>query len=93
MGDFNCVIDRPEMSQLFNRTNLSLPVENVLTFPSWKPQKGIDHILVSNTLSCANVRSMRAAYSDHLAIALDLEVPASSVDWLLGEQDRQANEQ
>ena len=79
MGDFNCVIDRPEMSQLFNRTNLAPPNESVLTFPSWKPQRGIDHILISDTLRANNLRAMPAAYSDHLAIALDLEVPGKAL--------------
>ena len=93
MGDFNCVIERPEMTQLFNRTNLTAPEEKVLTFPSWKPHKAIDHILISNTLECENVCAMPAAYSDHLAIALDLEVPSHTVEWSLTENNGQADRQ
>lgn len=79
MGDFNCVVDRPEMHKLFDRTGLRPPSEKVLTFPSWRPQKAIDHILVTESLAASNVRSMPAAFSDHLAIALDLEVPNSAL--------------
>ena len=79
MGDFNCVADRPEMHQLFDRTGLRAPAESVFTFPSWRPQKAIDHILVSPSLVASNLRAMPAAFSDHLAIALDLEVPSEAL--------------
>jgi len=76
MGDFNCTRDRPEMSLLYQRTRLQPPQHDVLTFPSWRPQRAIDHILMTDTLDCHSVRAMPAALSDHLALSIELDVPA-----------------
>lgn len=75
MGDFNCSIDRPEMQALFRNTRLQPPNGNVPTFPSWRPQRAIDHILVGDGLRTFNECAMPAAQSDHLALSLELEVP------------------
>lgn len=75
MGDFNCGIDTPEMSALFGRTRLQPPDEIVHTFPSWNPNRAIDHILLSDGLRCQGLRALPAANSDHLAVSLDLDVP------------------
>ena len=79
MGDFNCPADRPEMEVLYQRTRLQPPGHAVATFPSWRPQRAIDHILVTRDLSCANVRAVPAAQSDHLALSVELDVPANAV--------------
>src|SRR5262245_47097503 len=75
MGDFNCSIDRPEMQALFRNTRLQPPVGDVPTFPSWRPQRAIDHILVGDGLRTHNAKAMPAAQSDHLALSLELDVP------------------
>ena len=74
MGDFNCTVDRPEMAALFRQTRLQPPGCMVHTFPSWKPQKAIDHILVSDTLGCHDLQAFPAAFSDHLALSVELDV-------------------
>lgn len=79
MGDFNCVPDRPEMELLYNRTHLRPPAFCVPTFPSWRPQKAIDHILISEPLKAADARALPAAFSDHLALALSIDVPHSAL--------------
>ena len=79
MGDFNCTVDRPEMQALFRQTRLEPPSCMVHTFPSWKPQKAIDHILVSDTLGCRDLQAFPAAFSDHLALSVDLEVPGAAL--------------
>ena len=75
MGDFNCVIDRPEMSALFRQTRLQPPACEIKTFPSWAPQRAIDHILIGDGLKCSGTQAFAAAFSDHLALSLELEVP------------------
>ncbi len=75
MGDFNCTVDRPEMANLFRQTRLQPPSCMVHTFPSWKPQKAIDHILVSDGLGCRDMQAFPAAFSDHLALSVELDVP------------------
>jgi endonuclease/exonuclease/phosphatase family metal-dependent hydrolase len=79
MGDFNCVPDRPEMELLYKRTSLQPPSQCVPTFPSWRPQKAIDHILVSAPLVLQGMRAMPAADSDHLALSIDLDIPAQAL--------------
>lgn len=79
MGDFNCPVDRPEMRALFRDTRLQPPDAEVPTFPSWRPQRAIDHILVSDGLRCSGICAMPAALSDHLALSLDLDVPEAAL--------------
>ena len=75
MGDFNCTLEQPEMQRLFQRTRLRPPCDAVPTFPSWAPQRAIDHILVGDGLRCGGLAAMPAAFSDHLAVAVDLDIP------------------
>jgi endonuclease/exonuclease/phosphatase family metal-dependent hydrolase len=75
MGDFNCDPDRPEMQTLYQRTRLQPPSLCVPTFPSWRPQRAIDHILTTSDLSVAKMEAFAAAQSDHLAIAAEIDVP------------------
>lgn len=75
MGDFNCNLYSPEMSLLFKHTALQAPETTLLTFPSWAPKRAIDHILVGG-MACKHYQTYLAAGSDHLAIALEVQVPA-----------------
>jgi endonuclease/exonuclease/phosphatase family metal-dependent hydrolase len=75
MGDFNCDLDRPEMATLFRRTRLQPPAHAVATFPSWRPQRAIDHILLGDGLTRHHACALPAAQSDHLALSLELDVP------------------
>jgi len=79
MGDFNCTSDRPEMNLLYKRTQLQPPACAVHTFPSWKPDRAIDHVLVTSSLACSNMVAMPAAASDHLALSVELDVPESAL--------------
>lgn len=79
MGDFNCDPDRPEMQPLYQQTNLQPPANCVPTFPSWKPQRAIDHVLISSALSMATMQAVAAAKSDHLALSVELDVPESAL--------------
>ena len=79
MGDFNCDPHRPEMQPLYRQTGLQPPAECVPTFPSWKPQRAIDHMLVTPSLAIASMRAVPAAQSDHLALSVELDVPEAAV--------------
>jgi endonuclease/exonuclease/phosphatase family metal-dependent hydrolase len=79
MGDFNCDPDRAEMQPLYQHTGLQPPATCVPTFPSWKPQRAIDHILVTPSLAIASMQAVPAAQSDHLALSVELDVPARAV--------------
>lgn len=75
MGDFNCGTASQEMNWLLARTPLREPVHGLHTFPSWRPARNIDHILVSPTLGVENVEVLNQPVSDHLPIRMDVLLP------------------
>lgn len=75
MGDLNCEPDTPELQLLLRATHLSDPVCRLETFPSWKPRKMLDHILVTPSLSVRRLRVIDFACSDHLPVAMEVCLP------------------
>ena len=71
MGDFNCDPDAAEMRMLYKRTRLTPPAQCLPTFPSWAPERALDHVLTAG-FDVTNYRAMPAAGSDHLAVAVEL---------------------
>jgi len=71
MGDFNCDPDAAEMQALYRRTRLAPPPACLATFPSWAPQRSLDHILTAGFV-VSDYRVLPAAGSDHLAVAASL---------------------
>jgi endonuclease/exonuclease/phosphatase family metal-dependent hydrolase len=74
MGDFNCDPEAAEMHMLYKRTKLTAPSLCVPTFPSWAPERSLDHILTAG-FQVKDYRSLPAAGSDHLAVAVELQLP------------------
>lgn len=79
MGDFNCDPDCPEMQTLYRQTQLQPPAHCVPTFPSWRPQRAIDHMLVTPALTIATMQALPAAHSDHLALSVEMDVPDTAL--------------
>lgn len=75
MGDMNCAPNSPEMSMLFRTTHLREPLEELHTFPSWRPERNIDHILVSSELEVVHCSVLNHAHSDHLPISMEIQLP------------------
>lgn len=75
MGDLNCRSDSPEMGQLLRSAHLSEPAPGLHTFPSWSPDRQLDHILVSPSIQVENVSVLTHTFSDHLPIAMQVIVP------------------
>lgn len=75
MGDLNFRSDSAEMELLLKLSGLREPVHGLYTFPSWRPNRNIDHILVSPSIEIQNVRTLDYRFSDHLPIAMDVVVP------------------
>lgn len=82
LGDLNTPIESPELRNLFARTSLQPPTTPPLTFPSWAPNRAIDHILASSTLRVDELRALPQLVSDHLPIAATIHLPE---DLQLGE--------
>ncbi|ULJ64517.1 endonuclease/exonuclease/phosphatase family protein [Wielerella bovis] len=71
MGDFNCP---PEAEQLclltdhdYTRLSDGLP-----TYPSWKPQRTLDHIFIKGSLK-GHCRVSQFTASDHLPVILEID--------------------
>ena len=77
MGDLNCHSQSAEMDYLINRTMMSEPIHGVCTFPSWSPQRNIDHILVTPTLQVDHVKALNFSLSDHLPVEMQITLPES----------------
>jgi endonuclease/exonuclease/phosphatase family metal-dependent hydrolase len=79
MGDLNTDAHSREMRHLFERCDLQPPAQPVLTFPSWKPTRALDHILVSPGIRIEKMWTLPQAFSDHLALAAEIKLPAPFV--------------
>ena len=75
MGDLNCTSDSPELQWLQSRTWLREPVYDLKTFPSWRPRRSLDHILVSPFIAVERVEVLPYLISDHLPVAMDIRLP------------------
>ena len=75
LGDFNCGIDSQELRELVDTTHLQLPTEDLMTFPSWKPNRKYDHILISAALKLKGTRVLEHTHSDHLPICVEISLP------------------
>ena len=75
MGDFNCL---PEhlINSPFSELDLRLMEGDHRTYPSWSPERHIDHILVSPTLDVVQHRVLEdCVLSDHLPVATEIMIP------------------
>lgn len=77
MGDLNCDPSSPEMQMLTRNTRLAVPVRHHGTYPSWRPRRRIDHILVTPEIRIERSFVPRWRYSDHLPIAMEVLLPGS----------------
>lgn len=72
LGDFNASRHSPSFQQFLQITGLHHASGDCLTFPSWQPQRDIDHLLVSENLSVERCHAGEVVYSDHLPLHANL---------------------
>jgi endonuclease/exonuclease/phosphatase family metal-dependent hydrolase len=75
MGDLNAGPESRELREFREHSGLVLPDQRPKTFPSWQPQRAIDHILVSPELTVIDYQALPERLSDHLAVSIRLELP------------------
>lgn len=75
MADTNCVARRLHADPALAAAGLKVPTEPLPTFPSWRPRRGIDHILTTPGIDVRQVRAVEAQLSDHLPLAMEVELP------------------
>ncbi|ACO76459.1 endonuclease/exonuclease/phosphatase family protein [Azotobacter vinelandii CA] len=74
MGDMNThARELLEHSPLRDLGLLAPQIE--ATFPSWRPQRCIDHILLSPSLTLERVQVLPQPISDHLPVAVEIRLP------------------
>jgi len=90
MGDLNTGPNSRELLDFCDRAGLLLPSRDLLTFPSWDPQRAIDHILVSPKMDIADLQVLPVAFSDHrpLAMTVNFNVMVDLPDHPEGDQDQ-----
>jgi endonuclease/exonuclease/phosphatase family metal-dependent hydrolase len=76
MGDMNThANDLLQTSPLRDLGLLAPQLE--ATFPSWRPQRCLDHILLSPTLALERFEVLAQPISDHLPVAVEIRLPGS----------------
>lgn len=75
MGDLNCRASSREVTTLRDATGLRVPYAPVRTFPSWRPRRDIDHILVSDSIEVSRTFVPQWTCSDHLPLAMEVRLP------------------
>ena len=76
MGDLNCPADSAELVQFRDAAGLMEPVHEQPSYPSWRPQRNIDHIMVSPTLAVERAGVLDYPLSDHLPVFMEIRLPA-----------------
>lgn len=73
MGDLNCepleLAHHPELQRIGFRLIHSEP-----TYPSWRPVRSIDHVLVTPTVQAQAARVLDTKLSDHLPVATEIRL-------------------
>jgi len=75
MGDLNAPVSNRDLKDFCAGLGLKTPTGKLASYPSWQPQRAIDHILVSQSLSNGKARVVDVKYSDHCPVELELELP------------------
>lgn len=79
MGDMNTHADH--ITQRSPLKDVALhPVEGSMeTYPSWAPKRGLDHILVSDSIPIKRVAVLDVPLTDHLPVAVEIAWPSQAV--------------
>lgn len=76
MGDMNTHVADLLLYSPLRDLGLIAP-QLAATFPSWRPQRCLDHILLSSELTLERVSLLNQAISDHLPVAVEVRLPRS----------------
>lgn len=79
LGDLNAPMSFLIEHSPLSKTHLR-PASSHYTFPSWRPRKDIDHVLVSPSLIVNSTLVLPHQYSDHLPLAIDISLPDQIID-------------
>lgn len=75
MGDTNCGPQNLRDDPALTSGRLCVYPHTLPTFPSWRPRRGIDHILTSPSLRVTQACTLPVKLSDHLPVTMDVVLP------------------
>lgn len=77
MGDMNTHAEQLLDNSPLRGSGLYSPAcSSKKTYPSWAPRRTLDHILVSDSIRVTDTWTPEFTLSDHLPVAMELELPA-----------------
>ncbi|WP_323752777.1 endonuclease/exonuclease/phosphatase family protein [Marinobacter sp.] len=80
MGDMNAHAEQLLTKTPLKETDLVPLPGTAHSFPSWRPEKALDHIMVSPSLEIRRAEVVSYPVSDHLPIAMDIALPKGYVE-------------
>lgn len=75
LGDFNCEARFLREHGGLSRGGVWVPHTTPVTFPSWRPQRGLDHILTTPHVEVHRLETLPHVFSDHLPLLAEVSVP------------------
>ena len=75
MGDLNSHLTALLSNSPLQNSGLRGPEQIQHSFPSWRPARSLDHILVSSQLKIDSLGALDIPISDHLPVAMDIILP------------------
>ncbi|RKR07450.1 endonuclease/exonuclease/phosphatase family metal-dependent hydrolase [Kushneria sinocarnis] len=77
MGDLNCTPEQLHAHRRFCRALDMRQAHAIPSYPAWQPSRALDHILLSSSLTPHNLQALSPLFSDHLPLAVDIQLPLS----------------
>lgn len=74
IGDLNCEPEVLRAHGALRQSGLTLHSESPATFPSWRPVKRLDHILISPQIEVHHIEALPHPISDHLPLAAEISM-------------------
>jgi endonuclease/exonuclease/phosphatase family metal-dependent hydrolase len=75
LGDLNCEARFIREHGGLSRGGIWVPHTTPVTFPSWRPARGLDHILATPHVEVHRLETLPHPFSDHLPILAEISVP------------------
>ncbi len=84
LGDMNCPAWPLERNSGLIHAGLRVADTEGHSYPSWRPRRNLDHVLVSSSLKVRRAQVLDHPMSDHLPVAVELELPPALAASLAG---------
>jgi len=75
MGDMNNPLEHLQNRPPLRDLGLVTARESLPTYPSWRPARALDHILISPSLEIRQAQVLDCVLSDHRPIAMEITLP------------------